>query len=838
MASNDSIGSCSLDVDATASDISECVDAGTVSARTLRSLQLSTKTPDPGGLTTDSSGGASTPEYVKRTARLFETTENAGAGNHSPRAGKTSEIPSVIVVNGSSSNKVGDNLSEVSCTGKKPSYLGLACSISGYSGITTYDSKLREGFRSRDHSPGRIGIIKSRDVSPLRSFSEQSENNLTPTYKSDCGNFLVAPLMKGSHNAEKGGNVSPRKGDSNNIPTVRPGNVSGDVSTNAGGNQIGLSHVNGDYKLVKKVNDIQIPESLRTMGDEKKYSSIVDQSVNGVSMAADDSNKRHLGSSRFAESYSGSMKEEFFSNSSSNIRESTRNFMSSMLTTDSSYSSTHYESCSIQSTSKSRDVTDFCSPLKNSPLTSVPRDGFGAFSPVKRSPDSPKTAARDSPGSRVTSSPRDSSGFSSPMKPSPDSPKTSSKDSLSAPTSTSPQKRSPGAVRVVEFTSQTKSYVRTAFVSGNSMESPFSSQGFPDSSQSKGFADGIQTTYIRNVRSGPTEGEACSDSAVAQTNGSSSDAVWTTKSFIQQRVERLYGPGALAQGFFRRVRHKPPDETQSLSEGHVSQNGTRSNSNPSLPVLRHLRPEFRAQLSLGTRRLQGCEEPCSAVEEVTSEVIDRRSSVEIPILQQQISVESLKESITDLQPAAPEVVLPIDQPQSVSCQPTGQPECSGDVVSENSQEKDGHYFLKLLKQEIDRLNGLVEVAEADLANGEALPEEALGKLRAASGQARLLIRQKLQQFEGLCHKNIAQSSEEPFPTTCEDLAGFWDMVMLQVEHVNSLFEEITKLRAANWVEVQPIRLAIGCPGMDFIMETRWSAILLIDEIITISLVVD
>jgi hypothetical protein len=27
------------------------------------------------------------------------------------------------------------------------------------------------------------------------------------------------------------------------------------------------------------------------------------------------------------------------------------------------------------------------------------------------------------------------------------------------------------------------------------------------------------------------------------------------------------------------------------------------------------------------------------------------------------------------------------------------------------------------------------------------------------------------------------------------------MVMLQVEHVNRLFEEITTLRAANWVEV-------------------------------------
>ena len=49
-------------------------------------------------------------------------------------------------------------------TAKKPSYLGLACSISGYSGITRYDSKLREGFRSRDSSPGTRLI--TRDTSP------------------------------------------------------------------------------------------------------------------------------------------------------------------------------------------------------------------------------------------------------------------------------------------------------------------------------------------------------------------------------------------------------------------------------------------------------------------------------------------------------------------------------------------------------------------------------------------------------------------------------------------------------------------------------------------------
>jgi hypothetical protein len=57
-----------------------------------------------------------------------------------------------------------DDAQEQLTATKKPSYLGLACSINGYSGITRYDSKLREGFRSRDSSPGARLI--PRDTSP------------------------------------------------------------------------------------------------------------------------------------------------------------------------------------------------------------------------------------------------------------------------------------------------------------------------------------------------------------------------------------------------------------------------------------------------------------------------------------------------------------------------------------------------------------------------------------------------------------------------------------------------------------------------------------------------
>jgi hypothetical protein len=81
--------------------------------------------------------------------------------------------------------------------------------------------------------------------------------------------------------------------------------------------------------------------------------------------------------------------------------------------------------------------------------------------------------------------------------------------------------------------------------------------------------DGAQTTsYVKSVCSGLAtcgliDSEGSSDTLAAQTNGSDlNNTVWASKSFIQQRVERLYGPGALAQGFFRRTRQKPPDEIQ------------------------------------------------------------------------------------------------------------------------------------------------------------------------------------------------------------------------------------------------------------------------------------
>ncbi|XP_063222343.1 uncharacterized protein LOC134530941 [Bacillus rossius redtenbacheri] len=674
MASLESIGSCSLDVEVTASEASEC-NEDSASERTLRSVSLSTRTPEADCPSKPAQGGASTPEYVKRTARLFEKT--------------TSPASCPAVVNGKSENADGNYeklTNGTTLAAKKPSYLGLACSISGYSGITTYDSKLREGFRSRDQSPGRLGLIASREVSPLRQGSDSSEGF---TVHSVCGNYLVPPTKSitrfavGTPSSVSDGFIEPQK------PLLLNDKLKQNKSED--------NFVNG-VETFDSIISLDSSIKVKDMGDKSTVITTDGYVKNG---SPEITHGKLIDDGRRLSK--DPIPRESLSDTVASIRESSKHFMSSMLSS-SSFSAISSESCF--------DRTRAEEPTR-SPITQRSHEESAKYSP--------------------------------------DTSKTDWKNSLGAPLA-SPLKRSPGAVRVVEFTSQTKSYVTAVSANGATIQA---SASMPNQ-------------------------------CVRDDAGSLSNSVNTCKSFIQQRVERLYGPGALAQGFFIRTKGLLRDPDDQVSEDALdAEVPVRvTSSSPALPVLRHLRPEFRAQLSVAvpvSRRPQ--DQPCPQGKVTVIPV-----EVEKPVLQQQVSVES----VPDLQPAAPEVVLPVDPPQT-----------NPDDAVTTTSAKDGHHFLQLLKRELARLDGEARVVEADLEAGAHLSEVTLGKLRAAAGQARLLMTQKLQQFEGLCHKNLAQSSDEPFPTTSEDLAGFWDMVMLQVDQVDGLFAEISELRANNWVEAKP-----------------------------------
>ena len=47
--------------------------------------------------------------------------------------------------------------------------------------------------------------------------------------------------------------------------------------------------------------------------------------------------------------------------------------------------------------------------------------------------------------------------------------------------------------------------------------------------------------------------------------------------------------------------------------------------------------------------------------------------------------------------------------------------------------------------------------------------------------------------------------EDPHVPTNDDLAGFWDMVYIQVEHIYALFKELTKIRENGWKKSSEVR---------------------------------
>jgi len=132
---------------------------------------------------------------------------------------------------------------------------------------------------------------------------------------------------------------------------------------------------------------------------------------------------------------------------------------------------------------------------------------------------------------------------------------------------------------------------------------------------------------------------------------------------------------------------------------------------------------------------------------------------------------------------------------------------------ESKDNRHGHKFLTLIDettveihtkvqeyQEILNTDQISISSSSDEQDGEAdlAKEEIKGKLRAAIGKAHLLVDKKFKQFKELCQKNLSEQDDAPFRTLNEDLAGFWDLVSIQVSDVRDTFTEIDQMKNNNW----------------------------------------
>jgi len=126
------------------------------------------------------------------------------------------------------------------------------------------------------------------------------------------------------------------------------------------------------------------------------------------------------------------------------------------------------------------------------------------------------------------------------------------------------------------------------------------------------------------------------------------------------------------------------------------------------------------------------------------------------------------------------------------------------LITEQGEVQDGHYFIKVLENEIFKFEENICDFEEDLNGGSNIPEDVRDTILTVIGMAKLLMAQKLTQFRELCYKNINVSrDEDPFVPTCQDLAGFWDMVSIQVEQIHKRFDGLVELKRADWVVKKP-----------------------------------
>ena len=99
------------------------------------------------------------------------------------------------------------------------------------------------------------------------------------------------------------------------------------------------------------------------------------------------------------------------------------------------------------------------------------------------------------------------------------------------------------------------------------------------------------------------------------------------------------------------------------------------------------------------------------------------------------------------------------------------------AVETDEPVKDGAYFRTQLLGERECLQGLCDEWVAHAATN---PE-----VGVCIGQAQLLMAQRMQQFDELCGMYDGQR------VTSDDLTGFWEMVMIQIDEIKTRFNRLT-----------------------------------------------
>lgn len=107
----------------------------------------------------------------------------------------------------------------------------------------------------------------------------------------------------------------------------------------------------------------------------------------------------------------------------------------------------------------------------------------------------------------------------------------------------------------------------------------------------------------------------------------------------------------------------------------------------------------------------------------------------------------------------------------------------------------GSYFINLVNLECDSIKKLISQVECLLP---IAPEYGQDRIQAIVGKSNLLMSQKIEQFLGLCEKNLSCALDDLSRPKNNDLEGFWDLVMIQINQVKTEMQEIIEQSNKGW----------------------------------------
>ncbi|XP_025193881.1 guanylate kinase-associated protein mars [Melanaphis sacchari] len=175
-------------------------------------------------------------------------------------------------------------------------------------------------------------------------------------------------------------------------------------------------------------------------------------------------------------------------------------------------------------------------------------------------------------------------------------------------------------------------------------------------------------------------------------------------------------------------------------------------------------------------------------------------------LQEEIDMDNLNNTIDKMKPVVPEIVLSpfvcTTRGHKWKPSPRKPPKLSELYDKYEDNNVADNYRKKLDSKTIELQNKVKYWAELSSENSSNIPQSVKDEIDVVCGQTKLLTTDKFMQMRSLI--NEFDNKSGAMLITTDDLDGFWDMLLLQVEKLEGQFSQLAILKTNNWAPLKPI----------------------------------